>query len=108
MKLYDSVTIIEAGEGEDDFGNPMPDWGNPTTLATLPAEVQWRSTGITFGVLSATVTDKLVAICPWYDFDPNVCRLQWQGHDYQVDGSVLEHRRHGAPHHMTVPLLLVG
>ncbi|WP_152649464.1 hypothetical protein [Demequina lutea] len=42
-----------------------------------------------------------------YDFDPNVCRIRWQAYDYQVDGSIMEHQRHGTPHHMVVPLLLV-
>lgn len=104
MRLTDVVTVLSAPVLEDTHGNEVQDWTNPTTVATLPAEVSYTTVAtVTEGGRNALI-EELRAITPPYPFDASTQRIAWRGRQYAVDGPPMVRRRHGADHHLTIPL----
>lgn len=106
MILRDKLEIIEARVRKDEYGNTTKDWSNPVVVASLPAQVDYRSTAVTVsGSSSFRITEQLTALVRRFDFNQNTQRIRWRGLDYAPDGSEKVVTAAGRVHHVEIPLV---
>lgn len=107
MILRDKVEIVEGRRTEDDYGGVITDWDNPIVVASLAAQVDYRSTSVDMTSGRFKVTEQLVAIVSRFDFNHTTQRIRWRGKQYAPDGSEKTVTVNGRVHHIEVPLIYV-
>lgn len=105
MKLTDRVEILAQGPPiRDSHGNAVP--GPLVSLGMFRANVSYQTVSATMTGLTPTMVEQLRAVIAPRAFDTSKHRIRWSGKLYMNDGPVMERRRNGKAHHLTIPLKL--
>lgn len=103
MILRDKIEVIEGRRTTDDGGVVVTDWLDPVVVATLAAQVDYRSTA-TSGTAGFRIVEQLTAIVRRFTFDEKQQRVRWRGLHYVPDGSERVVTAASRVHHIEIPL----
>lgn len=105
MILRDKIEVIEGRRTTDDYGGVVTDWLDPVVVATLAAQVDYRSTSATTsGAAGFRIVEQLTAIVRRFPFNAGRQRVRWRGLHYVPDGSERTVTAAGRVHHIEIPL----
>ena len=107
MIYRDKIQVIEGREVEDIYGNIEIKWDDPVVVATISAQVDYKTTAIFDDQNRYGTITQLTAYCRPFAFDDSTQRMRWRGTDYVPDGPMRERSTQGRTHHVEIPLKVV-